>query len=270
MMAQAGNYFLGLSNWFVALSNWRRVIWMAMCQIFLGMGRKNALGLIWSLAEPLIAITMIYAIRGLLKMNVPNYGTSLFLFYASGFFPYYLFLRLSSRTRSSGPAHRLQGLSALDAYIAALLVNATIWITMIVALFLGMWWISDIREISNIDLAVCAVPILLLLLLALGVGMLNAAIIRYVPFWGIIYSMATRGLIFLSGVLQIVDLQPFKIRQYSIANPLSHAIEWFRLGIWERYPHNSLDKNYLITWVVACLFLGIIDRASLRRLGRGR
>ena len=271
MVALVGNCFLGLANWFVALSNWRRVIWLAMCQIFLGMSRKNALGLIFALAEPLIIISMVYAIRGLLKNNTPNYGSSLFLFYASGFFPYYLFLRLSSRTRSAGPERRLPGLSSLDAYIAALLVNALIWITMIVGLFLGMWWISDIREIAYISISVCAAQIFLLILLALGVSMLNAAIIRYIPFWGFVYSIATRGLVFLSGILQIVDLQPIKIREYSILNPLSHAIEWFRLGIWDRYPHNSLDKDYLISWVVVCLFLGIvIDRASIRTMGRAR
>lgn len=273
MMAQVGSYFLGLSNWFVALSNWRHVIWLAMCQTFLSLSRRNRLGLIWALAEPLVAISLIYAIRGLLKMNTPNYGSSLFLFYASGFLPYYLFLRLSSRTRSAsgGPEKRLPGLSALDAYIANLLVNAMIWLTMIVALFLGMWWLSDIREVSNITISVCAVPLFLLIMLAMGIGMLNAAISRYVSFWGIFYSIATRGLVFLSGILHIVDLQPVKVRQYSILNPLSHAIEWFRLGIWERYPHNSLDKDYLITWVVVCLFLGmVVDRASIRTLSKVR
>ena len=271
MMVHGENYLSGLTNWFVALSNWRRVIWLAVVQNFLGISRRNSLGLFWALAEPLLAISMMYAIRGVLKNNAPNYGSSLFLFYASGFIPYFLFLRLSSRSRGAGADRRLPGLSGLDAYIASTLVNAIIWITMILALFLGMWWLSDIREIGNISIAVCAVPILLLILLALGVGMLNAAIVRYVPLWRIFYSIATRGLVFLSGVLQIVDRQPAKIREYSILNPLSHAIEWFRLGIWERYPHNSLDKDYLITWVVVCLFLGlIVDRGSIRTLSRGR
>jgi len=273
MIGQASSLWSGISNWFVALSAWRRVIWLAMCQIFLGLSRKNSLGLVWALAEPLVAVSMIYAIRGLLKMNTPNYGSSLFLFYATGFIPYFMFLRLSSGTRNAGtgPDKRLPGMSALDAYIASLLVNSTIWITMMVALFLGMWWLSDIREISNISISVCAVPIFLLIMLAMGVGMLNTAISRYVPFWNLFYSLATRGLVFLSGILQIVDLQAPHLRYYSILNPLSHAVEWFRLGVWERYPHNSLDEGYLITWVLVCLFLGmVIDRGSIRTLGRFR
>jgi capsular polysaccharide transport system permease protein len=255
-----------ISNHFIALSNWRRVVWLAMVQTFTGLAQKNALGFIMTLAEPLIAIAMIYAIRGLLKQNTPNYGSSLFLFYASGFLPYYMFVRLSSRARNSGGGRgRLPGQSALDAYIAATLVNAIIWIGMTVAIFLGMWWLSDIKEVSNIAISVVAPPMILLILLAMGIGMMNSAVTRYIPIWNTVYSLATRGLIFFSGVLHIVDLQPIWIRQYSIINPLSHAIEWVRLGIWERYPHNSLDKAYLIEWVVVCLFLGmVIDRASLR------
>ncbi|MFN4016076.1 MAG: ABC transporter permease [Reyranella sp.] len=255
-----------ISNHFLALSNWRRVVWLAMVQTFAALGRKNALGFIMTLAEPLIAIVLIYAIRGLLKQNTPNYGTSLFLFYASGFFPYFMFVRLSSRARNSGGGRgRLPGQSALDAYIAVTLANAIIWIGMIIAIFLAMWWVSDVKEIRNITISVVVPPLILLVLLAMGVGMINSAVVRYIPIWSIIYSLATRGLIFFSGVLHIVDLQALWIRQYSIINPLSHAIEWVRLGIWERYPHNSLDKAYLIEWVLVCLFLGmVIDRASLR------
>lgn len=273
MTALPGSLFLGLSNCFVALVNWRRAVWLEMCQTMIGLSRKNRLGLVWALAEPLVIISLIYAIRGLLRGRTPDYGTSLFLFFATGFLPYYLFIRLSTRIRSvsMGGGKSLPGLSGMDQYIANILVNAVIWVAMIVVVFLGMWWIGDMAELAHIDIAVCAVAIFLLIALAMGVGMLNGAINRYIPFWGLIYSLATRGLVFLSGILQVVDLQPLSMRQYTIVNPLSHAVEWFRLGVWERYPHNSLDKDYLISWVIVCLFLGVIvDRASIRTLGRVR
>lgn len=269
-MAFIGDWFLGISNWFVALSNWRRVIWLAMCQVFMSFSRRGTLGFLWMLAEPLVAVMVIYAIRGLLKMNTPNYGSSLFLFYATGFLPFYLFVILSSRARTAGGGFggRLPGLSGLDAFIASILVYGLIWIIMIMAIFLGMWWLFGIREAGNVSLSVCAAPIGLLVLLAMGVGMINSAIMRYFAFWAVLYGVFTRGLVFMSGVMQIVDLQPLMFRQFSILNPLSHAIEWFRIGVWERYPHNSLDKDYLIMWVIVVLVLGIVvDRATLRKLG---
>lgn len=273
MTALPGNRFLGLSACVVALVNWRRAIWLEMCQAMSALSRRNRLGLIWALAEPLVIISLLYAMRGILGARTPNYGTSLFLFFATGFLPYYLFLRLSTRIRfaTMGAGQSLPGTSGLDQYLANILVNAVIWVFMIVVVFLGMWWIGGMQELAFTDISVCAVPILLLIALAIGVGMLNGAISRYIPFWYLIYSMTTRGLLFISGVLQIVDLQPASFRYYSILNPLSHAVEWFRLGVWERYPHNSLDKDYLITWVVVSLFLGmVVDRASLRVLSRAR
>lgn len=273
MTALTGNRFLGLSSCFVALVNWRRAVWLEMCKVMFGLSRKNRLGLVWALAEPLVIISLLYAIRGILRARTPDYGTSLFLFFATGFLPYYLFLRLSTRIRfaNMGAGQSLPGMSGLDQYIANILVNAIIWVFMIVVMFLGMWWIGDMDELAFTDISVCAAPIFLLIALAMGVGMLNGAISRYIPFWYFIYSMATRGLLFISGILQIVDQQPAGMRYYSILNPLSHAIEWFRLGVWERYPHNSLDKGYLISWVVVCLFLGmVVDRASLRTLSRAR
>ena len=269
MTALVGSWFLGLSNWFMALFHWRRLVWLAMNQRFLALGRRRGLGLILALAEPLIAVSVMYFVRGLLRARTPDYGTSLFLFFATGFLPYYLFLRLSTRLRNAGAKGRLPGLSTLDVYLAEMSVNAIIWIFMIVLIFFGMWWWGDIKEIAFVDVALCAEPIFLLILLALGIGMLNGAVSRYIPFWMLIYSLGTRGLVFLSGVLRIVDLQDPQMRAYSIINPLSHAIEWFRLGVWERYPHNSLDKGYLISWVVVCLFLGlVVDRASIRARGR--
>ncbi len=273
MTGLVGSCFLGLYNWFVALANWRRMIWLAMCQVMLGFSRRNRLGLIWALTEPLIAMCLVYAIRSLLRARTFDYGTSFFLFLATGFLPYYLFIRLSTRVRISrkGPSSSLPGVTGLDEYIANILVNAIIWITTLVGVFLGMWWIGDIYEVGYIDIPVCSAPILLLIVFAAGIGLLNGAISRYIPFWVTVYALATRGLVFLSGVMQIVDLQQLNIREFTILNPLSHAIIWFRLGVWERYPHNSLDKNYLITWAVVCLFLGlVVDRASLRTLGKMR
>ena len=99
--------------------------------------------------------------------------------------------------------------------------------------------------------------------------MINNVINRFMSFWNRLFGILTRGMIFLSGVIMIVDLQPLWLRTWSIVNPLSHGIEWFRLGVYGRYPHNSLDKAYLIEWALVALFLGmVVDRAALRKLDK--
>lgn len=232
--------------------------------------RGSRLGFILSLLEPLLVIGGMYVIRGLFRGREANYGTSLLLFIATGVLPYFLFIRLSTRTRgtATGPRTRLPGLSALDVYIASILINALLWIAMIVAIFLGMW-LYGIDQARPASIVTCAQPIVLLILFGMGVGMINNVITRYFSLWTNIFAVVTRGLVFLSGVFIIVDLQPLRWRVWSVANPLSHGVEWFRLGVYGRYPHNSLDTSYLIEWVLIALFIGVVaDRAALRSLDR--
>lgn len=254
----------------MAVANWGRLIWLSMIQLLSQYGRGSKVAFLISLAEPLIMVGGIYIFRGLLRANTPNYGTSLFLFYASGFLPFYLFLRTSSRARatSTGPRTRLPGLTALDIYIATITLNAVIWIAMIVAIFFCMWLygIEQARPASIVD---CALPVLLFIILGMGVGMINNVINRFISFWNRFYGILTRGLVFLSGVIMILDMQPLWLRAWSILNPLSHGVEWFRLGVYGRYPHNSLDKLYLVEWALIALFLGmVVDRAALRLLDK--
>lgn len=251
-----------------AISSWRRAIWLSMIMLWGQYSRGSRIGFLFSLLEPLILICGLYIFRGMFKGNAANYGTSLFLFYASGFLPYYVFLRVSSRARSTsvGPRSRLPGVSSLDLYIAAVALNSLIWITMIVVIFLGMWLygIERARPASIVD---CTIPVLLFIALGTGVGMINNVVNRIFSFWNRVYGILTRGLVFLSGVIFIVDLQPLWMRAWSVANPLSHGIEWFRLGVYGQYPINSLDIPYLVEWALIVLFLGfIIDRGALRGL----
>lgn len=253
-----------------AVSTWRRAVWLSMILLLGQYSRGSRVGFMVSLLEPLILVGGLYVFRGLFKGNLPNYGTSLFLFYASGFLPYYVFLRISSRARATslGPRSRLPGLTSLDIYIATIALNALIWIVMMVAIFWCMW-LYGIEQARPASIVNCTLPILLFIALGAGVGMINNVINRFIPFWNRFYGIATRGLAFMSGVMMIVDMQPLWLRAWSIANPLSHGVEWFRLGVYGRYPHNSLDPTYLVEWTLIVLFLGmIVDRAALRLLSR--
>lgn len=251
-----------------ALSSWRSSVWLSMVMLLGQYSRGSRMGFILALLEPLIVIVGLYVFRGLFKGTTASYGTSLFLFLASGFLPFYVFIRVSSRARSTsvGPRGRLPGLTTLDSYIASIVLNSLIWITMMVVIFWGMWLygIERARPASIVD---CTLPVLLFIALGAGVGMINNVINRFITFWSRLYAVLTRGLVFMSGVMFIVDLQPLWLRAWTVANPLSHGVEWFRLGVYGRYPHNSLDPAYLVEWALIALFLGVvIDRAALRLL----
>jgi capsular polysaccharide transport system permease protein len=251
-----------------AFSNWRLMIWVALPQLLSRQTRGSKVMFMVAVCEPLIVVTLLYAIRGLLKQNTPNYGTSLFLFYASGMLPFYLFMRVSTRTRTalSKPNSLLPGISALDVYIATVVLVVLINITMMIVIFYGMW-LYGIDQARPVSIVTCAIPVGLLIVMGFGIGMINNVVNRFFPLWSLLYRILTRGLIFLSGVMLIVDLTPLWLRNIVIMNPLAHAIEWFRLGVYGTYPHNTLDRAYLIEWAVIALFLGfVVDRAAIRRV----
>lgn len=255
-------------NNIVAAWNWRASIWLGVCHLLNNRARGSKLAMLLALLEPLILIALLYFIRAVVREGMPRYGTSLLLFLCSGLLPFYMFIRISSQTRMVNvrPLHRLPGLSALDVYVASVVANALIWIVMTVVIFVGMW-AYGIRQAKPASIVDCAIPVLLLIILGTGIGMINNVIVRYFALWGTIYAILTRGILFASGVLVIVDLLPLSFRKWCIINPLSHAIEWFRVGVYGTYPHNSLDSHYLLKWTLIALFLGfIIDRAAIRKL----
>ena len=263
MLTEFGNYL-------AAMSRWRRGIWTAMRQVLDTYTRGNGVLLLLILAEPISAITMLYVLRGSFKGSLPNYGTSLFLFYASGFLPYYLFMRVSSRARSSklDPRWRPPGITVLDMYLATTALNALIWLAMTIVIFYSMYayGIVQARPASIVD---CIIPLAIFIVLGLGIGMLNNVLMRLFSMWGIFYAIAMRGLIFFSGVLYVADLAPMWIRKWIVWNPLLHGIEWFRVGVYGRYPHILLDKSYFIEFSLIALFVGLVlDRASVRALAR--
>jgi capsular polysaccharide transport system permease protein len=256
-------------NTTIAVTNWWNLVWITMGQVLSSYGRGGRLSFIISLLEPVVLILVVYLIRGMFRMGTTSFGTSLFLFMATGFLPFYLFLNISSRTRAaSGRAARIPGLTSLDITIATTLLNSLVWITMIVAIFVGMW-LYGIDQARPDSIVTSITPLLLLIVMGMGIGMINNVIARYFRLWIFIYRMATRGLVFLSGVFFIVDLQPLWLRVWTIANPLTHGIEWFRVGIYGHYPHNSLDRVYLMEWALITLFLGmVLDRAGIRAFAK--
>jgi capsular polysaccharide transport system permease protein len=253
-------------NSWIALSNWGLLIWNVLPQRLAMLARSSKMRFLLYLMEPIMFVMMFYWIRGILRQNMPNYGTSLLLFYASGVMPYYMFLRVSTHIRSVGvgPNRLLPGVRSLDSYIATSVLDALLNIAMTVLLFLCMWLygIDQARPASIIN---CMAPLSLFIVLGLGIGMINNVIGRHLPLWRAVYAALTRGLLFLSGVIIITDLTPPWLRNIITINPLSHGVEWFRLGVYGRYPHNSLDKAYLVEWAFIALFLGfVIDRATIR------
>jgi len=249
-----------------ALGSWLSVVGYLMIREFDQKFRGNRLSVVLAVAEPILLLSLMLALRSLLRTQFPAYGQSTVVFYSSGIFPFYTFMRLSYRTRRAkyDSSQRLPRVSVTALLIASSLGEVALSLSTMLAWFLGMW-LYGLEEAAPHSIAECAKPILLLMTFGFGVGLINSALSRRFALWAFIYSRLTRGLMLLSGVFLVADQLPYFARSILVWNPLLHGIEWFRLGLYGTYPHHTLDRDYLMLCTGICLFIGVISyRATLR------
>src|SRR5262245_35651432 len=93
----------------VALGSWASLIGFLMVREFDKRFQGTRLGPLLALAEPILMIVAIALFRGEIRNIAPPFGTSLVGFLSTGVFPFYVFLRLSTRWRNAryDSSHRL-------------------------------------------------------------------------------------------------------------------------------------------------------------------
>jgi capsular polysaccharide transport system permease protein len=226
---------------------------------------KAALGFL----EPVIFIVAFYYIREFLQKEV-RYGTSMLLFFATGFVPFYVFLNASSSAKSPGRVLKSVRQFATITPLDVILANSIYRTIVICPTYIGLFWLLWFYGISE------AVPYTLdkvlgamtaLFALGLGVGMFNAGLTTIFPAWRTIYGFFGRVIMLTSGVHRVAEYLPEAYRQYMVWNPIMHAVEWFRSGFYHLYPTYSLDVQYLVTWSGTTLLLGLaFERLTRERL----
>jgi len=197
-------------------------------------------------------------------LRVPPYGPSTILFHATGIVPYYYFIRVSGRTRSFevDRANRLPCSDSLDDFLILCFMDFIVMSVGTVILFWGLSIFVSPLAIP-IDPWACVTSVVLVSILACGINLVNAAIIHLTKAWVTILIVLFRGLMLISGVIFVVDFMPPNIRFWLNLNPLSHAIMWFRMGIYPHYPVHTLDKAYLVWFALGSLVVGLaVERAT--------
>jgi capsular polysaccharide transport system permease protein len=252
-----------------AFADWCAIIGLLTVQEFGEKYRGTRLETLVTFVEPFLLVLMLCAIKGVFRDQLPAFGTSIFVFYSSGIFPWYIFRRVSGQARSIqyDANRRFPRVTSTDVLIASAIAEATTMTATMIIWFFVMWFVgwSEAAPASPLD---CAAPLGLLIALAVGMGLLNSAMTRRFKLWHFVYGKLTYHLAFLSGVMTVVDILPLKFRDILVWNPLTHAIEWSRVGLYGHYPHSSLDKDYLINFTCVVLMVGIVAHRATLRIGR--
>lgn len=222
---------------------------------FFGHGAGYLIAIAWPLAH--IAILLgIYVALG----RTTPYGNSLVLYFATGLAPTMAFIYASRWIMLSVVANKpLLGfpiVKLLDVLIARGILETLASCCMVLVLLAVLSAAGiDVRPVSSPE-AMKAMAAAMLL--GIGLGFVNGLIAVVYPLWVTAYALTIILIYMTSGVLFIPDALP-EIGRYVVSfNPVLHAVEWMRVAYYGAYSSRTLDKTYLLSFGVGCLFVSLV------------
>lgn len=228
-------------------------------------GRRPG-GYLWAVLEPvggIAAITLLFSVF----LHTPPLGTNFAIFYATGLLPFLMFVNINGKMTSalsySKQLLAYPRVTIVDALLARLILNAMTQVIVSIVTLGGILLIFDTGTTFVLDRIVLAH--VLAVGLAAGFGILNCLLVSVLPFWQGIWSILTRPLLLLSGVIYIFDMIPQPFRDWIWYNPLIHIVGLMRAGFYPNYNASYVSVGYV---VLISLLTGVIGLMFLRRYYR--
>nr|WP_240621080.1 ABC transporter permease [Pseudooceanicola lipolyticus] len=216
-------------------------------------------GYVWAVLEPLAAI-IVLSVGFSLVLRAPSLGTSFLLFYATGYLPFDLYMSVSNQVARainfSKPLLQYPAVTWLDAVLARFLLNSLTSILVAILLLGGILIATDAR--ATLDMVPVVRAMALAMLLGLGVGTLNCALIGLFPIWEVAWSIITRPLFLASGIFYIYEDLPPLAQDILWYNPLIHILGLMRTGFFPTYTAAYVNEVYVLAVSLVLLALGQI------------
>lgn len=216
-------------------------------------------GYIWALVEPFGAI-VIMAVAFSLMLRSPSLGNSFILFYATGFLPFNIYQGVSLMTarslQFSKPLLAYPSVTWMDAILARFILNALTGSLITYLLLMAILATTDTAVVLEVGPIVLAM--LMAAFLGLGVGILNSFLMGIIPTWDVIWSIVTRPLFIVSGVIFIYEDLPRTVQSFIWFNPLIHITGLMRSGIFPTYAPNYVSYVYVLACILIPMALGLV------------
>ena len=220
---------------------------------------RSAGGYFWAILEPVAAITLMTLVFSA-ALRTPSLGTNFGLFYASGFLPFTLYLRLNNKIANalkfSRQLLRYPGVRYIDAIIARFLLNVLTYVTVSYLLITVIITIFDVQTI--LDLRAIMLAFALAALLGLGVGCLNCYLTMRFHTWDTIWSILTAPMFILSCIFFILEDIPDKYQDVLWFNPVVHLTGLMRTGFYPTYEATYVSVPYVLMFGLITLALGLL------------
>jgi capsular polysaccharide transport system permease protein len=227
---------------------------------------RTSLGFLWQLIEPIATVTLL-TIFFQMMTRTPPLGTNYPLFYVTGVLPFSVFStvgnKVSGAVRYSKPLLEFPSVSVIDAILARFMLNFVIECAVFVILTSSIIGYYHLKVIINIPMAVEAM--MMAGALALGVGTFNSVLFVAYPVYETIYSVITRPLMLISGVLFVIKGMPEPVRSWMQWNPVSHPVAMMRAAFFPGADVTFVSPMYIALISMVAFTFGLV---TLRRFFR--
>jgi capsular polysaccharide transport system permease protein len=234
-------------------------------------GRAFAFGFVLAMFEPLVIIGAICLLFHLID-RAPIYGSSMVLFVATGVFPVYLFIYTSGRVHEPLQTAHI-GCYPVERPLDGVVAHATLHAvssSVVAVLFFVVLHACGIDDALPYDYGRAVGALATIYGFGVGMGLVNTVVGRILPVWGSVWPALSRASVHFAGIYYVVDFFPPHIRAYFAANPMLHAVEWFRTAFYPFYPTVTVNPDYLIAGMLISLFVGLcLERACRPLLLKG-
>lgn len=229
-------------------------------------GGRTAGGYLWMLAAPVAGIALLSAAFAMV-LHDPPLGTSFALFYASGLLPFRIYTEMQAATAAAPRLARgllaYPAMAPIDTILARAILCAITQVVTAAAILWGLVVLTGAPGVPRPGPLVAAVA--LAAFLGLGAGILNAVAFDRFPAWQVVFSVLSRPLILVSGVIWLPGDLPAAARQLVLWNPLVHIVGLARSGLYPTYEADYATPAFVIFVALALCASGL---AALRLHGR--
>ncbi|SNR66371.1 ABC transporter permease [Paracoccus sediminis] len=220
---------------------------------------RSAGGYLWAILEPVLGIALLSVIFSL-ALARPGLGTNFPLFYASGLLPFLMFNDIANKVagaiRFSRPFLAYPSVTFIDTLIARIVLNALTHTAIVAIVLVSIVMIYRLPVVF--DLPALFEALLMVTMLAVGVGTLNCYLTTAFPVWERIWSILTRPLFLMSGIFFLYGMMPTQAQNILWYNPLVHCIGMMRQGIYPTYAGDYISPGYVVGVSVVLFVVGLM------------
>jgi len=260
-----GRHHLGKVNPQPRFMTVRTVTALILREITASYGRSPG-GYLWALAEPVLGIALLSVIFSI-GFRSPLLGTNFAMFYATGLLPFLMFSDLSTKTAQainySKQLLAYPRVTFVDAILGRFVLNLLTQVLVISIVLTGIILTFDTR--TTLEMGKIISAIMMTAALGLGIGTFNCFLMSMFPVWQRAYSILTRPLLLISGVIFTLEAVPNPYQEWLWYNPLIHIVGLMRAGFYNSYDASYASPIYIYAISVVFGFLGLV---FLRRYHR--